>query len=787
MANKNKKITELAQTLDEDPTGKFPIPAEHVIEQDDAFEPEIELDARTYDIEDHNTEFEGKSRSELKVKISDQSAAISELHFDIEQLRNRQRGLQEEIKAREEINDNLIAEVRDARKDIESLNQTIAKRGDEVQKLQALLETQQARADREKSKAASLKDAAKDADKQKLALENKLSAQEKTVAKLKRRIETEKSVARDSAKKDSKHKRELKALEARVLARESRIADLSTYIDGRQVEWTQIQASNESLQQQLDNVQSAKASLTQEIADRSEQLDRAHQKYLTTAEQLKQQKSTARNLKTKNEELEKALHNEAAADISRYKSQLAATSGELLAKTQAFDKLKKNAAETERYADSLREQLQDTQSRKDEFHESRAKLEKELETALTDLKKAQDDVRELKQDRDSLQKDRAEVESARERELKEADAALADQRDLLEKEWAGKEAALRAEMQDLDAAITKQRETFEQAAANASARHEEALQSLQDKFAEERESLQREQTDLMAENEEALEKARAELADERETLEQERARIESEHETLVSELNNKIAEQREQLEAEKSKSEAALNEEIRKVRFELSGAQDTLAGQESMNGELSTKLLSQQTRQQSLEDKLSVLEKESEQTIQELGDEIQRLKKKVKSSKRKLDIKDGAISDLMKELSGQGGNIEFGGNADNVLQGIDGFRDDDSGSHPVVKDRERTTRLLIGNADGRELRFPLFKDRLSIGRTTHNDIQLNMQFVSRRHAVIATDDNKTRVIDWGSKNGVFVNDRRVTERILQSGDVVTIGTTDFRYEERQKR
>ena len=58
--------------------------------------------------------------------------------------------------------------------------------------------------------------------------------------------------------------------------------------------------------------------------------------------------------------------------------------------------------------------------------------------------------------------------------------------------------------------------------------------------------------------------------------------------------------------------------------------------------------------------------------------------------------------------------------------------------------------------------------------------------MSRRHAVIATDNGRTRVIDWGSRNGVYVNEQRVTERILQSGDVITIGLTSLRYEERPK-
>ncbi|MDH3749670.1 MAG: FHA domain-containing protein, partial [Gammaproteobacteria bacterium] len=92
-----------------------------------------------------------------------------------------------------------------------------------------------------------------------------------------------------------------------------------------------------------------------------------------------------------------------------------------------------------------------------------------------------------------------------------------------------------------------------------------------------------------------------------------------------------------------------------------------------------------------------------------------------------------------------------------------------------------------GSIDGQELRFPLFKDRQTIGRTEQNDIQLKACYVSRRHAVIVTERDRARVIDWGSKNGVFVNSKRITEHFLQNGDIMTIGTADFRYEERPKR
>ena len=95
--------------------------------------------------------------------------------------------------------------------------------------------------------------------------------------------------------------------------------------------------------------------------------------------------------------------------------------------------------------------------------------------------------------------------------------------------------------------------------------------------------------------------------------------------------------------------------------------------------------------------------------------------------------------------------------------------------------------MLIGKIDDQELRFPLFKTRLTIGRAVQNDIQLQAGHISRRHAVIMTEGDTTRVVDWGSKNGVYVNSKRVTEHFLQSGDLVRIGDADFRYEERPKR
>jgi|GEM_PF-724383 len=266
------------------------------------------------------------------------------------------------------------------------------------------------------------------------------------------------------------------------------------------------------------------------------------------------------------------------------------------------------------------------------------------------------------------------------------------------------------------------------------------------------------------------------------------AGLTSANETIKT-LSRQLDEERQRNNDHTDTTEKLRNEferEIRRIRFELGTAEETIAGQEALNEQLVSNLMDHQGYRQALENQLSEVEKENEETIQKLTEELKRVRRDNEDFDRKLSIKDSAIADLIQELSNHTSNIELKGEFDNVLQKIDGFRpsvDEDSNQG----NRERVARLLIGMSDGREVRFPLFKERLTIGRTSHNDIQLNIQYVSRRHAVISTDNGETRIIDWGSKNGVFVNRHQVTEQVLRSGDIVSIGMADFKYEERPKR
>ncbi len=229
------------------------------------------------------------------------------------------------------------------------------------------------------------------------------------------------------------------------------------------------------------------------------------------------------------------------------------------------------------------------------------------------------------------------------------------------------------------------------------------------------------------------------------------------------------------------------DEEIRLLRFELGTAQDTVVQTEEMNNQLASDLVDVHGFKDELEQMLSNTEEQSSERIDKLQKKVAKLTRTADSYEQKLTTKSEAISILLAELAKKSEQIESIGEIEDVIQDIDERMSERSSTGERAVAGDRITRVLIGTVDEQELRFPLFKDRLTIGRTNDNDIQLKAAYISRRHAVIQTDGDTTRIIDWGSKNGIQVNAAKVSEHFLCHGDVVTIGNARFRYEERKKR
>ncbi len=90
--------------------------------------------------------------------------------------------------------------------------------------------------------------------------------------------------------------------------------------------------------------------------------------------------------------------------------------------------------------------------------------------------------------------------------------------------------------------------------------------------------------------------------------------------------------------------------------------------------------------------------------------------------------------------------------------------------------------LMIQRGPQKGQEWNLNKDVISVGRDITNDISINDQQVSRRHARFVRQPElgptSFLIEDLGSSNGTFVNQEPLTEpRALKHGDIIELGET----------
>ena len=112
------------------------------------------------------------------------------------------------------------------------------------------------------------------------------------------------------------------------------------------------------------------------------------------------------------------------------------------------------------------------------------------------------------------------------------------------------------------------------------------------------------------------------------------------------------------------------------------------------------------------------------------------------------------------------------------LQGTDTQLKQESDESPR---RVNRSRIVVSYKGKRIAKYRLAKRKVMIGRRHDCDIRVNSRSASRHHAQIFTVLDDDYVLDLDSKNGTFVNARRIKKHALKDGDVISIGGFDLAY------
>jgi hypothetical protein len=91
------------------------------------------------------------------------------------------------------------------------------------------------------------------------------------------------------------------------------------------------------------------------------------------------------------------------------------------------------------------------------------------------------------------------------------------------------------------------------------------------------------------------------------------------------------------------------------------------------------------------------------------------------------------------------------------------------------------SRVLVLLDPERPIKYPLYKETMTIGRGDVADIQIDNGFLSRLHARVVCSGGGVTIEDAESKNGIRVNAKLVPKAALHHGDVVDLGRLRFRF------
>lgn len=91
-------------------------------------------------------------------------------------------------------------------------------------------------------------------------------------------------------------------------------------------------------------------------------------------------------------------------------------------------------------------------------------------------------------------------------------------------------------------------------------------------------------------------------------------------------------------------------------------------------------------------------------------------------------------------------------------------------------DEHPDMRRLILTLNGQTIdKVRLDDTKFLIGRSELCDLAINSRFISQFHALLVRTDDALHLVDLHSTNGTFVNSRKISSKVLQHDDVISIG------------
>jgi pSer/pThr/pTyr-binding forkhead associated (FHA) protein len=87
--------------------------------------------------------------------------------------------------------------------------------------------------------------------------------------------------------------------------------------------------------------------------------------------------------------------------------------------------------------------------------------------------------------------------------------------------------------------------------------------------------------------------------------------------------------------------------------------------------------------------------------------------------------------------------------------------------------------LVLLKKNGSHKFFPLPSSVTVIGRRHSCDLCIPLMSVSRRHCQLNYDDGVLKIRDLDSRNGTYLNGKRIDEAVIQTGDSIKIGPLTF--------